>query len=193
MVIAFQGETGAYSEAAGAKFAPDATLLPCPAFGDVFAAVEDGRAACGVLPIENSIGGTIHRNYDLLVQNELKIVGEVELPGRHSLLALPGTRMEDLRQVFSHPQALAQCDRFLRSLKGVEIVASYDTAGSAKMIREQHLARVRATPPGRCKRSWSVPGYTPAGRPKITREQPLAGAGAIASERAPAVFGLETL
>ena len=83
MLIAFQGETGAYSEAAGAKFDPTATFLPCPAFEDVFAAVEDGRATCGVLPIENSIGGTIHRNYDLLVQNELKIVGEVELPVRH--------------------------------------------------------------------------------------------------------------
>jgi prephenate dehydratase len=159
MLIAFQGETGAYSEAAGAKFAPDAAFLPCPAFEDVFAAVESGRASCGVLPIENSIGGTIHRNYDLLVQNELKIVGEVELPVRHSLLALPGTRLEDLRQVYSHPQALAQCDRFLRSLTGVEIVASYDTAGSAKMIREQQMA----------------------------------GVGAIASERAAAVFGLETL
>jgi prephenate dehydratase len=159
MLIAFQGETGAYSEAAGAKFAPEATFLPCPAFEDVFAAVEDGRAGCGVLPIENSIGGTIHRNYDLLVQNELKIVAEVELPVRHSLLALPGTRMEDLRQVYSHPQALAQCDRFLRALKGVEILASYDTAGSAKMIREQHMA----------------------------------GVGAVASERAAAVFGLETL
>ena len=159
MLIAFQGETGAYSEAAGAKFDPSATFLPCPAFEDVFAAVEEGRAGCGVLPIENSIGGTIHRNYDLLVRNELKIVGEVELPVRHSLLALPGTRLEDLRQVYSHPQALAQCDRFLRSLSGVEIVASYDTAGSAKMIREQRLA----------------------------------GVGAIASERAAAVFGLDTL
>jgi len=121
--------------------------------------VETERAGCGVLPIENSIGGTIHRNYDLLVRNELKIVGEVELPVRHLLLALPGTRFEDLTQIYSHPQALAQCDRFLRSLKGVEIVASYDTAGSAKMIREQHMA----------------------------------GVGAIASERAAAVFGLETL
>ena len=159
MLIAFQGETGAYSEAAGAKFDPTATFLPCPAFEDVFAAVEAGRAGCGVLPIENSIGGTIHRNYDLLVQNELTIVGEVELPVRHLLLALPGTAFEDLKQVYSHPQALAQCDRFLRSLKAVEIVASYDTAGSAKMIREQQMA----------------------------------GVGAIASERAAAVFGLETL
>ena len=99
MLIAFQGETGAYSEAAGAKFDPTATFLPCPAFEDVFAAVETGRAGCGVLPIENSIGGTIHRNYDLLVRNELKIVGEIELPVRHLLLALPGTRFEDLKQV----------------------------------------------------------------------------------------------
>jgi arogenate/prephenate dehydratase len=159
MLIAFQGETGAYSEAAAAKFAPDATFLPCPAFEDVFAAVEGGQAGCGVLPVENSIGGTIHRNYDLLVQRTLTVVGEIELPVRHSLLALPGTRIADLTQVYSHPQALAQCERFLRSLAGVEIVASYDTAGSAKMIREQHLA----------------------------------GVGAIASERAGAVFGLETL
>jgi len=159
MLIAFQGETGAYSEAAAAKFDPAATFLPCPAFEDVFAAVETGRASCGVLPIENSIGGTIHRNYDLLVRNELKIVGEIELPVRHLLLALPGTRFEDLKQIYSHPQALAQCDQFLRSLEGVEIVASYDTAGSAKMIREQHMA----------------------------------GVAAIASERAAAVFGLETL
>ena len=159
MLIAFQGETGAYSEAAGAKFDPSATFLACPAFEDVFAAVDSGKAACGVLPIENSIGGTIHRNYDLLVANELKVVAEIELPVRHSLLALPGTKLEDLRQVYSHPQALAQCDRFLRSLTGVEIVASYDTAGSAKMIREQRMA----------------------------------GVGAIASERAAAVFGLETL
>jgi arogenate/prephenate dehydratase len=159
MLIAFQGETGAYSEAAGAKFDPSATFLPCPAFEDVFAAVEQGSAGCGVLPVENSIGGTIHRNYDLLVQNALTIVGEIELPVRHSLLALPGTRLEDLKHIYSHPQALAQCEHFLRSLTGVEIVASYDTAGSAKMIREQHLA----------------------------------GVGAIASERAGAVFGLETL
>ena len=159
MLIAFQGETGAYSEAAGAKYDPSATFLPCPAFEDVFAAVDAGRAGCGVLPIENSIGGTIHRNYDLLVQNELRIVGEVELPVRHHLLVLPGTTFAQLKQVYSHPQALAQCDRFLRGLTGVEIVATYDTAGSAKMIKEQRLA----------------------------------GVGAVASERAGAIFGLETL
>ena len=143
MLIAFQGETGAYSEAAAGKFDPSAAFVPCPAFEDVFAAVDSGQAACGVLPIENSIGGTIHRNYDLLVHNELKVVAEVELPVRHSLVALPGTTLEDLKQVYSHPQALAQCDRFLRSLKGVEIVASYDTAGSAKMISRATHGRGR--------------------------------------------------
>jgi prephenate dehydratase len=138
--IAYQGEPGAYSEAAAAKYEAAAEFLACPAFEDVFHAVEDGRAACGVLPVENSIGGTIHRNYDLLVQHDLTIVGEVELPVHHSLLALPGTSIEQVRQIYSHPQALAQCDRFLRSLAGVEVVATYDTAGSAKLIRERNLS-----------------------------------------------------
>ena len=144
MDIAYQGEAGAYSEAAALKFQAEATPLPCPAFDDVFHAVEGGRATCGVLPIENSIGGTIHRNYDLLVQHELKIVGEVELPVIHCLAALPGTKLANLTQIYSHPQALAQCDRFLRSLSGIEIVATYDTAGSAKLIRERQLTTTAA-------------------------------------------------
>jgi prephenate dehydratase len=144
MDIAYQGEAGAYSEAAALKFQAEATPLPCPAFDDVFHAVEGGRATCGVLPIENSIGGTIHRNYDLLVQHELKIVGEVELPVIHCLAALPGTTLAKLTQIYSHPQALAQCDRFLRSLSGIEIVATYDTAGSAKLIRERQLTTTAA-------------------------------------------------
>jgi prephenate dehydratase len=144
MDIAYQGEAGAYSEAAALKFQAGATPLACPAFDDVFHAVEAGRATCGVLPIENSIGGTIHRNYDLLVQHELKIVGEVELPVIHCLAALPGTKMASLTQIYSHPQALAQCDRFLRSLSGIEIVATYDTAGSAKLIRDRQLTTTAA-------------------------------------------------
>ena len=145
MRIAYQGEAGAYSEAAAMKFHADATPLPCPAFDDVFQAVEAGRATCGVLPIENSIGGTIHRNYDLLLQHdELKIVGEVELPVVHCLAALPGTTLAQITQIYSHPQALAQCDRFLRSLSNIEIVATYDTAGSAKLIRDRQLKTTAA-------------------------------------------------
>ena len=136
MHIAYQGEPGAYSEAAALRFKPSADLLPRESFESVFTAVEQGTVTHGILPIENSIGGTIHRNYDLLLQHELPIVGEVKLPIVHNLLALEGTTREMLRRVYSHPQGLAQCERFLRTLDEVEIVATYDTAGSAKMIRD---------------------------------------------------------
>src|SRR5690349_2379067 len=145
MRIAFQGEPGAYSEAALLAFEPDATPVPCRSFEEVFQAVEEGRAARGILPMENSIGGSIHRNYDLLVEHELPIVGEVELKVEHCLLALPGVRLEDVRVVHSHPQALAQCERFLKGLPDVEIAAVYDTAGGAKLIREgeqRHAAAI---------------------------------------------------
>jgi len=144
MKIAYQGEPGAFSEAASRQVSASAEMLPCKAFEDVFAAVNAGAADCGVLPIENSIGGSIHRNFDLLLENQLPIVGEVEVPVVHHLLALPGRTLDDIRRVYSHPQALAQCDRFLRTLSGVEITATYDTAGSAKMIADQRLGDAAA-------------------------------------------------
>src|SRR5262245_47475993 len=134
MQIAFQGERGAFSEAAARQVSAGAEMLACRNFEDVFDAVEDERVAYGVLPIENSIGGSIHRNFDLMLQHELVIVGEVELPVVHHLLALPDTTIDRVRRVYSHPQALAQCERFLRTLTGVEIIATYDTAGSAKLV-----------------------------------------------------------
>jgi prephenate dehydratase len=139
MRIAFQGATGAYSEAAALKAWPHAETVALDSFDDVFAAVAAGRVSHGILPVENSIGGSIHRNYDLLLDHDLPIVGEVELQIVHHLLALPGVALPDVRRVFSHPQALAQCERFLRTLPGVEIVATYDTAGSARIIRDQGL------------------------------------------------------
>ena len=139
MKIAYQGEPGAFSEAAARRVEPDGQLLPCRSFDEVFDAVQGGAAACGVLPIENSIGGSIHRNYDLLLERRLPIVGEVELPVIHHLLALPGATLDGLRRVYSHPQGLAQCERFLRTLSNVEIIATYDTAGSAKMVADAGL------------------------------------------------------
>jgi prephenate dehydratase len=139
MRIAYQGEPGAYSEAAARQVNADAELLACRSFEDVFESVNGGPAGYGVLPIENTIGGSIHRNFDLLLENHLPIVGEIELPVVHHLLALPGTTMEGVRRIYSHPQALAQCDRFLRTLSGVEVIATYDTAGSAKLVAEQKL------------------------------------------------------
>ena len=139
MRIAFQGEPGAYSEAAALRFNPTAMTVPCESFEGVFAAVNSGKTTHGILPIENSIGGSIHRNYDLLLEHELPVVAEVLLQVSHHLLAFPGTTLADIRKVYSHPQGLAQCEGFLSGLKGVEIVATYDTAGSAKMIRDQQI------------------------------------------------------
>jgi len=137
MRIAYQGEPGAYSEAAALRFNPEAHVVPCRTFEEVFAAVGRGAAGYGILPIENSIGGSIHRNYDLLVQHALPIVGEVTLRVTHQLLAVPGTKLENVKRIYSHPQALAQCERFLQGLTGVDVVANYDTAGSAKLVREE--------------------------------------------------------
>ena len=139
MRIAFQGESGAYSEAAAIRFTDHADLLPCESFDDVFTAVATGKATHGILPVENSIGGSIHRNYDLLLEHDLPIVGEVVLDITHNLLVLPGTTMEQVKKIYSHPQALAQCERFLRSLPGVSVEATYDTAGSAKLVKEKGL------------------------------------------------------
>src|SRR5262245_64418449 len=144
MKIAYQGEPGAFSEAAARRVDADADLLPCRSFEEVFDAFHGATLAYGVLPIETSIGGTIHRNYGLLLERDLPIVGEVELPVIHHLLALPGTNLAGLKRVYSHPQGLAQCERFLRTLAGVEIIATYDTAGSAKMIADGQLTDAAA-------------------------------------------------
>jgi prephenate dehydratase len=136
MKVAYQGEPGAFSEAAAKRVVPEGIMVPCRSFEEVFDAVNSGPAAYGVVPIENSIGGSIHRNYDLLLSHELPIVAEVELPVVHHLLALAGATLEGLKRVYSHPQGLAQCERFLRTLSGVEVIATYDTAGSAKMVAD---------------------------------------------------------
>jgi prephenate dehydratase len=142
--LAYQGEPGAYSEAAALQYGgAHAETLPCKTFDEVFEAVVKKRATHGVVPLENSIGGTIHRNYDLLLEHELAITGEVELDVVHCLQALPGTALGDVKIVYSHPQALAQCERYLKDL-GVTVEAVYDTAGGAKLVAEQKLAGAAA-------------------------------------------------
>ncbi|HEY9463133.1 MAG TPA: prephenate dehydratase [Vicinamibacterales bacterium] len=144
MRLAYQGEPGAYSEAAALQYGgPQAETLPCKSFEDVFDAVSRKKATHGVVPLENSIGGTIHRNYDLLLDHDLTISGEVELDVVHCLQALPGTKLEDVKVVYSHPQALAQCERYLKDL-GASVEAVYDTAGGAKLVSEKKLAGAAA-------------------------------------------------
>ena len=147
MKIAYQGEPGAFSEAAPRLVSSDASLIPCKSFEDVFAVGRAGDAArMGCLPIENSIGGSIHRNYDLLIEHDLPIVGEVELPVVHHLLALPGTPIDGVQRIYSHPQALAQCERFLRTLTGVESSPPTTRPAAPRWCDEQ-AARTR--PPSR--------------------------------------------
>jgi prephenate dehydratase len=135
--VAFQGEPGAYSElAAFEHFQDGITTLPCKTFEEVFARTSDEGTAgiVGLLPIENSLAGSIHRNYDLMLRHDLHIVSEFHLRVSHCLLALPGVKQEEIRRVHSHPQALAQCEANLAEM-GVEIVAEADTAGSARLLR----------------------------------------------------------
>ena len=102
----------------------------CHSFEDIFHAIEEGRATHGLLPVENSQAGSINQAYDLLLDHDLRVIGEVKLRVRHCLLAAPGTSTADIDRVRSHPQALAQCERYLRN-RGWEAVPGYDTAGSA--------------------------------------------------------------
>uniref|UniRef100_A0A7C9D7D5 Arogenate dehydratase n=1 Tax=Opuntia streptacantha TaxID=393608 RepID=A0A7C9D7D5_OPUST len=141
--VAYQGVPGAYSELATHKAYPNCEAVPCEQFENAFEAVEKGFVDRAVLPIENSLGGSIHRNYDLLLRHRLHIVGEVKIFIRHCLLANQGVKLEDLRRVLSHPQALAQCENTLLNL-GMVREAADDTAGSAQYIANHHLKDVGA-------------------------------------------------
>lgn len=135
---AYQGERGAFSESAARRLLGEAmTAVPCTTFEDTFAAVREGDADCCVAPIENSLAGSIHRNYDLLLQSELTIVGETNLRIVHHLIAKPGADLSGVRRVYSHPVALAQCTRFFAAHPDLEPIAVHDTAGAARMVLER--------------------------------------------------------
>ncbi len=141
-VIAFQGEHGAYSEEAiRQSLGREVQTLPCRSLEDLFEAVESGQAAMAALPIENSVAGSINRSYDLLLERDLKVCGEILLHVRHMLMAPPGTTLDQLTEVRSHPQALAQCERYLNQ-RGLKAVPWYDTAGSAKDLAAEPVEGV---------------------------------------------------
>jgi len=138
MKIAFQGRLGAYSEKAAKQiYGLDIELMPCYFFEDVFLAVQKGEAEAGVIPIENSTAGSVHENYDLLSRFRLPIVAETQVKIEHVLLAPPGASLESLLEVYSHPQALAQCSEFFHSNPQIRRVTSFDTAGAAEEIAAQ--------------------------------------------------------
>lgn len=130
-IVAFQGIHGAYSEQSIRQHFGDAVeVLPCPKLGDLFEALQSGRANYGMLPVENALAGAVSQAYELLMDSDLRIQAEVVLHVHHALMAPAGAKIEDLRFVRSHPQALAQCEQFLRRNR-LEPVPWYDTAGSA--------------------------------------------------------------
>lgn len=137
--VAFQGEVGAYSEEAALQFfGPSIITKPYETLDDVFKVVEQDEVQFGIVPVENSLEGSISRVYDLLLDSSLKVCGETELRVSHCLIASPEARLDLIKRVYSHPQALAQCKTFLKHL-GCELIPTYDTAGSVKMIKEKAI------------------------------------------------------
>ncbi len=157
MKVAFQGEVGAFSEEAAAALFPNAEVVPCTSFEAVFDAVHDGVVDRGVVPIENSLHGSVHSNYDLLEEHRLRIVGEVSLRIRHCLLVVPGTGADAIRTVRSHPQAIGQCRDFLRKhLPLVEVVPAYDTAGAARDVARDGKPDVSAIASERASKEYGL-------------------------------------
>ena len=139
-VVAFQGERGSFSEEAAYKLlSRHIRVLPRETFSATFQSVARGAARLCLVPIENTLAGSVYENYDLLLENRLHIIAEVNLRIMHNLIAFPGTTSAGLRQVYSHPVALAQCSRFFARHPRVEKVPFYDTAGSVKMLAEKRI------------------------------------------------------
>ncbi len=133
VAVAIQGEAGSFSHAAAREaLGQDVRLVPCPTFDELFRAVETGDATRGVVPIENSLAGSVYEAYDALGAHALHVVGETQVRVRHCLVVRPGTALSGLRRVASHPVALAQCRRFFVDHPGITAVPAYDTAGSVR-------------------------------------------------------------
>ena len=136
--MAVQGELGSFSELAAFEFfSPDVRIVPCETFSGLFDAVGNGQASYGMAPVENSLAGSIDPVWDLLVSRRPFVTGELYLRIEHCLIGHPGSELNGVRRIFSHEQALAQCQEFIQGLAGVVEEEFYDTAGAVKMIKER--------------------------------------------------------
>jgi len=144
--VGYLGQRGSYSEAAAVEYFGDAvTFVSYKEFDNIFEAVANGEVDRGILPLENSLAGSIHHNYDLLLRYDLAIVGETQIHVAHQLVALPGVTLADVQKVYSHPQPLAQCERTLSQLlPHAELISTYDTASSVKILKDQQLTNSAA-------------------------------------------------
>src|ERR1035437_1724277 len=145
MKIAIQGEPGSFSHEAPLKLVPGGTIVPCTLSAEVFAALTDGTVEAAVIPIENSLAGSVSEHFDLLLTHDVRVERETLLRIRHNLIAISGAATGEIDRVFSHPVALAQCRRFLAAHPKMEAFAFYDTAGSVKQLvelRDRHAAAI---------------------------------------------------
>lgn len=138
LTVAFQGERGAFSESAARRLlGAEVMLRPCETFDDMFAAVRSSDADCCVAPIENSLAGSIHRNYDLMIESGLRIFGETNVKIVHNVIAAPEVTLASIRRIYSHPVALAQCLRFFRANPEIEAIPTHDTAGAVREVLDR--------------------------------------------------------
>jgi prephenate dehydratase len=143
--VAYQGEPGAFSQQAACKvFGAELVSVPCRTPDDVFSAVVRKRAELAVIPIENTLAGSIYQNFDLLARHPLVVIAETSLRIEHNLIVHRGVGLGQIRKVYSHPAALEQCSRFLRRFKSLDQVSFYNTAGSVKFIHDQGLKQAAA-------------------------------------------------
>jgi len=148
MKIAIQGEPGSFSHEAATKLVPQATIVPTSLSADVFSALAGGSVDAAVIPIENSLAGSVLEHFDLLLAHHVQVERETLLRIRHNLIGMPGATIDNMDRVFSHPVALAQCRRFLAEHPGMESFAYYDTAGSVKQLmelRDRHAGAIAST------------------------------------------------
>lgn len=149
MRVGFQGEPGAFSEEALLALVPEAVPVPHRTFRDVVRAVESGADDAGLLPVENTLAGGVAAAFDALQSGDVRVVREVIIPIRHFLMAVPGADREAIREVRSHPVALAQCERFFSEHPRVTAVAVHDTAGAAREVAQLGDPGVAALAPRR--------------------------------------------
>ncbi len=145
MKVAIQGEPGSFSHEAAKKFEADVVIVPVSLSADVFAALSTGKVDAIVIPIENSLAGSVLEHFDLLLTHDVRVERETLLRIQHNLIAIAGAKVSDIDRVFSHPVALAQCRRFLAAHPKMESFAYYDTAGSVKQLvelRDRHAAAI---------------------------------------------------
>lgn len=154
--VAFQGERGSYSEEAVIRFFGDAAEPhPRKSISAVFMSVEAGEVEAGVIPVENSIEGSVGESYDFLLTTSLKVVGEINLRISHCLIGIEGATLEGLKKVISHPQALGQCRAYIASL-GLEPISHYDTAGAVRLVKEMDDKTVAAIASARAAEIYSM-------------------------------------